>query len=248
MRLFLPALLLSACGNPAAIDNAILVETSPLRDTFTAISLEPLVSLVEQPLSLIETQADCPRITVLPSAENTTHERWQGGCTLADGALVHGELEHFIGPGTEWIAGRDFRIEHGDTLRFGIDGAIEITAADALWLVDAAVALCGTHAWPCDDGVLGLDLAYTIYPAATFPNDYDTTVSGVVATETRTSTLDGAWSVDTQRCAAEPVSGLLSINQGAHHAMTLDGADACDGCAALQVQGLSVPDLCGLNP
>ena len=248
MRLFIPILMTIACGSPDAVDDTLVVETGPLIDTFAAIDLEPLVGLLVQPLAGLNTQADCPRLTILASTEDTAHERWQGGCALVDGSIITGTLERFEGPNSTWIAGKDFRIAQGAALVFGIDGAIELAETDALWLVDVAVAFCGTERWPCTDGVVGLDLAYTIYPAATFPGDYDTTVSGVVATETRTITLDGAYSIDTAQCAIEPVWGMLSIHSGAHHALTLNGRGACDGCAVLQVQGLSAPDVCGLNP
>jgi hypothetical protein len=248
MRNLLLPILLTACGTSAELSDTVQVDPQPLLDTFSAVQLEPLVGLVEQPAAVIGGQLDCPVVTTIAAGNDVTHERWEGGCTLADGSVVLGEFERFDGPDAAWIAGRDFRVEQDGELRFGLDGAIEITPTDSLWLVDAAVAMCGTQTWPCSEGVLGLDLAYTIYPAASFPLDYDTTVSGMISTESNTTTLDGAWSVDEALCPIEPTVGMLSIHGGGHHAMTLDGALACDGCAGVQVQGLAAPVLCGLNP
>ncbi len=248
MRPYLAIFFLTACGTTVVNEGSVQVQTGPLLDTVAAVQLEPLVDLVAQPLPYLMPTADCPRHTILESAEDTTHERWEGGCTREDGAMVEGDMERFDGPHGAWLAGHDFRIEDNGKLRFGLDGAIELSTGSALWLVDAAVALCGTRNWPCDNGVLGLDLSYTVYPADTFPEDYDTTVSGIVATETATATLDGAWGVDISQCGIEPIWGSLSVYRGMHHAILLDGASDCDGCASLKVQGTTAPKLCGLTP
>ncbi len=240
--------MLTACGTAPSTSPVVEADPAPMLEAFTAVQPEPLVELVEQPHTVIGTSASCPIVTVLESAPDTLREHWQGGCTLENGQEIVGELERFDGPDGAWIAGNGFRLQQDTEVLFVLDGAIEITVAGELWLIDAAASVCGTEHWACGEGVLGLDLDFTIYPAALFPQDYDTTVSGALATEDTTFTLDGAWSVDETACILEPTRGMLSVQQGRHHALTLDGADSCDGCLGWQVQGQPTPGLCGLNP
>ena len=114
-------------------------------------------------------------------------------------------------------------------------------------MLEAAASLCGLESWECTDGVLGVDLSFSVYPAQGFPHDYDTTVSGVIATNSTPVTVDGAWSTDTSRCEIEAANGMFTVSQGEHHALTLNGALACDGCGEWQVQGQPTPGLCGLT-
>lgn len=248
MRIFLPIIVLAGC-NEAVEPGAFAEEANPqpMTEVVRAIQPAPLVELVEQTAALMGAGTDCPRVTVLDSKEDETHERWDGGCTSIDGIVFEGVLERFDGPDTAWLTGHNFRLEQNGQLVFGLDGAIEITAIDSLWLVDAAASVCGLRNWSCSEGFLGLDLTSTIFPAASFPENYDITVSGAVATDANTLTLDGAWSVDQSICELEPTSGMLSVRLGEHHAIELDGAIACDGCASWQVQGQPAPGLCGLT-
>jgi hypothetical protein len=247
MRIFLPIIVLAGCNE--AIEPGAYAEDAdpqPMSEVVRAIQPAPLVELVEHTAMVVGTEADCPRVTVLESKADEIHERWEGGCTLADGSSIEGVLERFDGPDTAWLTGHSFRLEKNGRTTFGLDGAIEITAVDSLWLVDVAASVCGLRHWGCSEGFLGLDLTSTIFPAETFPENYDITVSGAVATDRNTLTLDGAWSVDQSICEVEPTSGMLSIRMGEHHAIELDGAIACDGCASWQVQGQPTPGLCGL--
>ena len=247
MRNVLPLLFLSACGTSPAETPVVEANPAPLLDAMTAVQPEPLVELVEHPHAVIGSESACPAITILDSDPGTLKELWTGGCTSENGLRFEGELERFDGPDGAWIAGKSFRIEQASDPVFMLDGAIEISVSGDLWLIDAAAALCGTEHWSCSEGLLGLDLAFTIYPAAFFPQDYDATVSGAFATEDATYTLDGAWSIDEGICGIEPASGMLSVQQGRHHALTLNGAERCDGCLGWQVQGQPTPGLCGLN-
>jgi hypothetical protein len=247
MRTFFLLLMLTACGISPATTPVVEADPAPLLEAMSAVQPEPLVELVEHPHTVIGTAEDCPVVTVLESAPDTLREHWQGGCTLESGHEVTGEIERFDGPDGAWIAGNGFRLQLGSDTIFMLDGAIEVSVSGELWLIDAAASVCGTENWACTQGLLGLDLAFSIYPAALFPNDYDTTVSGAMATEDSTFTLDGAWSVDDSTCILEPTRGMLSVQQGLHHALTLNGADNCDGCIGWQVQGQPTPGLCGLN-
>ncbi len=244
MRVLLFTSLLTACGSPGGTEDFTAVDPQPVIHAMDAIELEPLIAWIEQPMALIDSQMDCPALTIVEQTSDSIHEHWTGGCQLADGRSITGEIERFESPDGAWIVGRDFRIYDGDDVLVGLDGAIEIIPTNDLWLVDVAAATCGAANWTCSQGLLGLDLNYTIYPAASFPSDYDATVSGTVATEFGTTTLDGAWSIDADVCSEEPASGLLSIHQGAHHAISHDGERACDGCADWKFQGQEAPRLC----
>jgi len=248
MRIIFPLLILPACVPTPAETPVVEADPAPLLEAMTAVQPEPLVELVEQPHSVVGTGIACPTVTILDSEPGTLKEHWMGGCTLENGMQIEGELERFDGPDGAWLAGKGFRIEQESDPVFMLDGAIEISVSGDLWLIDAAASLCGTEHWSCSEGLLGLDLAFTIYPAALFPHDYDATVSGAFATEEATFTLDGAWSIDEGICGIEPTRGMLSVQQGRHHALTLDGAERCDGCLGWQVQGQPTPGLCGLNP
>ena len=240
-------LMLSACGTSPANTSVLEADPSALIDAVTAVQPEPLVELIETPHQVVKTSDTCPTITVLETDEGTLKEQWQGGCTLDNGLRIDGVLERFDGPQGAWVSGDGFRVYSVDQSVFVLDGAVEISVSGDLWLIDAAAAICGTQHWPCTAGVLSLDLAYTIYPAALFPQDYDATVSGAFASEEGTYTLDGAWSIDDSVCGIEATHGMLSVRQGRHHALTLNGSEHCDGCLEWQIQGQPVPGLCGLS-
>ena len=72
-------------------------------------------------------------------------------------------------------------------------------------------------------------------------------MSGAFATEAGTYTLDGAWSIDETVCGMEATHGMLSVQEGRHHALKLNGSEHCDGCLEWQIQGQPTPGLCGLN-
>ena len=246
-RIVLPFALIG-CGASAELSPAPAADPTAAVEASAAIQLDGLIALVEQPTAHLPLDTQCPRATKLQEDDDAAlHLRLDGGCESAMGQTITGRLEHYEGPDGLWLIGSDFQVFEADTLVFGLDGAIEVTPSGSLWLVDVAAALCGTQSWTCDDGVLALDLSYTVFPAAGFPDDYDTTVSGTVATERASMTLDGAWSIDRAQCASEPVSGMVSIQRGEHHALTHDGAQSCDGCAGWQVQGQATDGLCGLT-
>jgi len=245
-RILLPFALIG-CGAPAGLSEPPAADPTAAIEASAAIQLDGLIALAEQPAVMMGFDGQCPRVTKMESDDATIHLRLDGECTSDAGRRITGHLEHYEGPDALWLIGSDFQIIEGESLVFGLDGAIEITPSGSLWLVDVAAAMCGTPSWSCEDGVLALDLNYTVFPAAGFPEDYDTTVSGTVATERTSMTLDGAWSIDRQQCALEPVSGMLSVQRGEHHALTHDGAQICDGCADWQVQGQATDGLCGLS-
>ena len=248
MRFFLSLLILPACGtSPAEVPVVEEVNPGPILDAVNAVQPEPLIELIETPHAVVGTEEHCPSITVIDSEPDTLKEHWQGGCALANGLQIDGELERLDGPDGAWISGSGFRVHQDNETVFALDGVVEVSVSGNLWLIDAAAALCGTEHWACSQGSLSLDLAFTVYPAALFPQDYDATVSGAFGTDNGTFTLDGAWSIDERICGVEATSGVLSVQQRRHHALKLNGSEYCDGCLDWQVQGQPTPGLCGLN-
>ena len=247
MRIIIPALILAGCDLTAPEADALDADPTPVAEAVRAVQPGPVLDLVHRTDSVVGTGEDCPQIELLQTETGDRHERWTGGCTLDDGTEVLGSLERFQSAEGSWITGADFRLVQADETVFGFDGAIEVTEVDALWLVDVAASVCGIEGWGCSDGLLGMDITTTVFPASTFPEDYDITVSGAIATDRSTMTVDGAWSVNQASCAVEPTEGTLTVRQGELHALTLDGAQACDACGGWEVQGQPTPGLCGLN-
>ncbi|MAY79390.1 MAG: hypothetical protein CL930_01230 [Deltaproteobacteria bacterium] len=247
MRIILIIPLIIACGGTEA-SNVAEFDSAPVAEATKATQPEPLVALVEQTHAIVGTEVDCPAVETVSHTPDALHERWTGGCTMSDGTQVKGDLERFDGPNAAWVVGNNFRLQKEQETTFMIDGAVTLHVSGNLWLVEAAASVCGLENWMCTDGFLGLDLSFTLYPAQGFPNDYDTTVSGVVATNSSPLTVDGAWSINSELCEVEPVTGLLTVSQGDHHSFTLNGAFACDGCGDWQVQGQPTPGLCGIAP
>jgi hypothetical protein len=245
MRTVFTIPLIVACGGTGASDVAEF-DSAPIVEATRATQPEPLVALVEHTHAVIGTDVVCPTVETLSNTADALHERWTGGCTMSDGTRVDGSIERFDGPNAAWVVGDNFRLQKEQEIMFMLDGAVTLHVSGDLWLVEAAASLCGIENWMCTDGFLGLDLSFTLYPAQSFPNDYDTTVSGVIATNSTPLTVDGAWSIDSERCEIEPVTGLLTVSQGEHHSFTLNGAFACDGCGDWQVQGQPTPGLCNI--
>ena len=247
MRLFSTILLTTGCGITAAEDAFVQADPTPVSEAMRILDPGPLVDLVHRPADSIRVGEDCPQVVTLDAGLNATHERWLGDCMTDDGAAVFGTLERFDGPNLAWITGTEFRVEQSGETVFALDGAVELTDVDALWLMDVSVSICGLADWQCADGMIGMDLTSSLFPSSGFPDDYDATVSGAIATDRSTMTVDGAWSMNANFCAIEPTQGALTIRHGDLHVLTLDGAQDCDACGLWEVQGQPMPELCGPN-
>ena len=165
IRLFIP-LTLAACGTPAEVSDSVAADPGAVVEASAAIQLDGIIALTEQTKALIPVDEQCPRVTQLQDDETVLHVRLDGDCTMGNGQYVTGHVEHYEGPDGMWLIGSDFQLTEADALIFGLDGAVEITPTGSLWLVDVAAALCGTQNWSCEDGVLALDLNYTVFPAS----------------------------------------------------------------------------------
>ena len=254
MSRFLPMLLLLAC-DPApqvAIDTPA-VDAGLVQQALEAARPGPLLAFSEQLSGLVSADGGaCPRVDTLEvDAEGVpVRELWIGGCTTTDGARIEGFVEvHHVETdhGSErWLAGEGFSVTRGDELELYLDGAIESVEQDELLLIEAAATWCGGVEAPCADEAVTVDLTYSIYPAAGYPDTYDITVSGVVAPDAPIS-VEGSWSVNMESCATEPTNGAFALQRGERHDLGMDGALSCDGCATWNVQGLDAPPFCGVE-
>ncbi|MEL6344912.1 MAG: hypothetical protein AAFV53_17475 [Myxococcota bacterium] len=207
----------------------------------------PLLELSALAHTLVPMEGGCPVVETFDFVDGVpTRERWTGGCVLSDGAVLSGTLEILDQDGEQWIAGDDFSVSHNGALELYLDGAIEAVEREDLLLVDASATWCGGDDAPCAAGTVTVDLSYSLFPADGYPSDYDVTVSGVVAPGTAI-TVEGSWSVDLDACDSEPTDGVFALRRGERHDLTLDGALDCDACAHWIVQGVDVPEYCGLD-
>lgn len=240
MRLGLLLVVLVGCGSeePTVADAP---DAGALGPAIAASRVEPLVDLVEDPREALDAEEDCPSVEVL----DEQRELWVGGCVQSDGTVVEGRLTRYDGPEGAWVAAEGFSLRQDGDLVLYLDGAVELYGEGDEVTLDAAASLCG-FGGPCADGLLTVDLSFTLFPLAHYPLTYDATVTGVVASDGGAPiALDGAWSIDDATCRSEPASGLFTLRRGERQALELDGGLDCDGCVRWSVQGLPVGEYCG---
>ena len=251
----LPLLLLLACetvstvapDEPAA--DLVLVEQA-----LDAVRPGPLLALTDRitALEVIDTTTEtvgCPQIDVLEiDADGApVRELWTGGCTTPDGLRLDGMVEIHTTERGQWLASSGLTVSRDGELELYFDGAIETIEQDELLLIEASATWCSPEA-PCSDESLTVDLTYSIYPAAGYPDAYDITVSGIATAASDVPiTVEGSWSIHAETCTREPTNGAFALQRGERHDLGMDGALSCDGCAAWTVQGLDVPPYCGLD-
>ena len=157
---------------------------------------------------------------------------------------MQGRLERYAGGGAAWIASEGFTVRRDGGLVFALSGAVELQEQGELALLDAAATWCGAAGPACADGPVPVDLAFTIFPLSGYPGAYDGTVTGAVGASSGVATVEGAWSVDQSACPVEPASGTFALRAEQRHALVMDGATACDACAAWTVDGMAAPAWC----
>jgi hypothetical protein len=239
----LPMLCLWACGADAPVDpfaHRLEGAAQELEFALDASDPEPLIALLSGPRIAVED--GCPSVERIEDTAGI-RETWTGGCVQADGTFIDGQLERFEGTTGDWISAEGFAVLRDDALLFYLDGAIEMAGEGGIWLIDATATTCGLEQ-DCAQGTMSVDLAFSIFPAAGFPHDYDVTVSGFIATDTTPILIDGAWRIDRAVCGIEPMDGTIAIQRGTHQTLRLDGAVACDACAEWALQGRPAPSYC----
>ncbi len=268
--LFAPVFLL-ACGvgadDPveAEPDDAVLAGALP------GLSPQPLVDLAEDPRLQLGVDPQCggpadllladPAVdgapTGSPSADpldrlsadpdGPVTEAWSSACDFGPGVELDGSLTWTHGPDGAVLVGDRAVLRRDGVVELALDGAIELLEQGDLLLVDAAASWCGPGGPACDADALTVDLSFSLFPADGYPTAYDVTVSGVVGTVDSLVSVEGVWSVDDAACPEEPANGVVALRSGERHALELDGAERCDGCAGWSVQGLRAPAWCGLD-
>ena len=269
------AVLLVGCAVDATEVVVPDAEADRIGDALVVADPEPMVELVDATALALAVEPGCPRVDVVSpdlgpegvyvddtagassplldlddtrTDEPGARELWTGGCTTSDGARVEGTLERRTLGDATWIAADGFTIRRGDDVEVYLDGAVEVFAEGDLLLVEAAASLCGTEGLSCDDGPVSVDLAWSIYPATSYPLAYDATVSGVVGDAgDAATTVQGAWTIDGAACAREPTEGSFALRTTDRHILEVDGSDACDACASWWLRGAAVTPLCGLG-
>ncbi|MFT4975771.1 MAG: hypothetical protein ACI8S6_001664 [Myxococcota bacterium] len=246
MRLLtIAVLLLVGCGPDPA--QHVAPNSTVVEQAIRTARPGPLLELPALLRDLVPAEGGCPHVEVLEATDAVpTRELWTGGCQLSDGTLIDGALELVERDDEQWLAGDAFTVSRGGELELYLDGTIEAVEQQQLLLLDAAATWCGGDAAPCADGLVTVDLSYSIYPADGYPDAYDVTVTGVVAPGAPIA-VEGSWSVDLSTCPGEPTDGVFALRQGERHDLTLDGAVDCDACADWTVQGIPVTDYCGVE-
>ena len=269
----LPILMLLACDPlPSMVVDQPLAEPELVQQALDASRPGPILALQDRigalapivPEALevaiealeegIESEVlTCPRVDVLEvdALGAPVRELWTGGCTLPDGAQLDGFVEIHSTDTEQWMAGEGLSITRDGELELYFDGAIEAVEQDELLLIEAAATWCGGPEAPCADAeeilsLVTVDLTYSIYPAAGYPDAYDITVRGVVSPDAPIA-VEGSWSVNLDTCAMEPTDGAFALQRGERHDLGMDGALSCDGCVAWTVQGLDAPPYCGIE-
>lgn len=245
MRLLSALLMLPACGSPEPVGNAAVdADPAVLGETLEAARPEPLVQLLDDPRAAVGEDPSCPLVENLATEPGVVHERLHGGCRTVDGATVQGRLERFDSAGAAWIVSEGFTVRRDGGLVFALSGSVELQEQGDLVLLDAATSWCGSGGPACADGPVPVDLAFTIFPLSGYPSAYDGTVTGAVGASQGVATVEGAWSVDLAACPVEPANGIFALRADKRHAVVMDGATACDACAAWTVDGQVAPDWC----
>jgi hypothetical protein len=241
-RMLVLLLALSGCG-PAA--GFVPAEVDPatwdlVADVLGIAQPEPWLEGARHLESLVPSDESCPTLSDVSDADT---QRFDGGCLLEDGAFVWGSLVHHEDYASTWVSGDHYSVADAAGVRFGFDGAITVDRDGDMLFVDAAFAACGGPAFACDEGLTTVDLAYTVYPAGSFPGRYDLTVRGVVEPAGDDAVrVQGTWSIDETACELEPIDGLAVIDADRAYSLEFDGT--CDGCARAFVDGLAAQPAC----
>ena len=198
---------LTGCGISTVEQPVEAPDPGLLTEGLARVSPEPWVELVEETSDWLGDMSACEGTEHLEEldldgAVLTLRDTWQGPCELEDGTVLSGRLVRFEDEQQTWLAGQSFELQREGETVFVLDGAIELGGQGDLLLVDVAATTCGPESGDCAEGVHTLDLTWTVFPAQGYPETYDVTVSGVVATDDAPMGVEGTWSIDEAACAA----------------------------------------------
>jgi len=217
------------------------LDLAPAAQAFELAQPGQTLALLDDPALWLPFDPACPALILGDGGV----ERWQGDCAMADGGMVFGSLEHFVGADHRWVAGNGLQVVDavGATILY-LDGAVELLSAGELASIGASFTACGFER-PCALGAATVDLALSVFPYSGYPSRYDLAVEGAVATaQLEPTAVSGTVSIDLEVCGIEPSSGTLLVHGDAPWGLDFDGASACDACAATAFEGLPVGPGC----
>ncbi|NOY27324.1 MAG: hypothetical protein GXP62_15765 [Oligoflexia bacterium] len=235
----LASLLATACGGTLEPEVAPLASPDEIGATWAAVQPEGLLDLVDATSDAVPQGLACPTFERADGIDT-----WTGGCSLLDGTVIEGSLRRYEGLDGSWVAGQRFAVIRDDHLELYLDGSVELWDQGELLQLEASATICGAQV-DCADGLVSLDLRYTLRFGEQAPDIADATVRGVVALDgAEPAAVEGAWRLDRQVCAKEPVDGIFAVLLDQRQTLELDGDTACDGCARWTIQGMDAPTWC----
>lgn len=251
-------LALVACGfqDDPFDEEVVVTDDAELLAAVSGLSPEALADTLDDPRAQLGVDPDCDRaLSPLspegmgsgPRLDDPAVEVWSAGCDFARGVELDGMLTWTRADDGVVLVAEDAVLRRDGVVELVLDGVIELAEVGDQLLLDVSASWCGPGGPTCDLDPLTVDLDYSLFPAVGFPQAYDLTVSGLVGTADAAISVEGAWSIDEAACLDEPANGVLALRGGVRHALEMDGAERCDGCATHVVQGQRAPDWCALD-
>ncbi len=250
----LPLIASIACGAVDPVDPLGLpADDSSVAIALAGLSPEALLDLVEDPRLQLAFDPFCgpldPSLARVGPMGLKVAERevWTADCLTDPDVVLEGSLVWTRGPDQLSLVGDRAVLWRNGEVEFALDGAIEAFEQGELLLLDAAATWCGPGGPLCDADALTVDLSFSLFPASAYPAAYDVTVTGAVGSNDALVSVEGAWSIDSAACPEEPTNGALALRGLRRHALDLDGAERCDGCAGWAVPGQRDRPWCALD-
>ena len=161
---------------------------------------------------------------------------WEGSCSY-DNLSIQG----FIQLTEDKLIAEHFSVLFDDKLEFYIDGFIDYSEQDDLLRIESIVYLCEGQE-QCQTPLILHALVSSIYPNSSYPEYYETTVSGLISQDS-SHRIDASWLTNIAECTEEPSSGFIGIGD---IELQMNGSHQCDGCALLHIQGVESYESCNL--
>ena len=162
---------------------------------------------------------------------------WEGSCNYDD---VH--IEGTVFGTSEQLSARNFNVYHNDVLTVHLDGDITYSEHADILRIESTIHLC-TSASQCQGSPMLLDLVTNIFPYTTYPETYETSVSGVVFLQD-TYRIDAIWETDTSVCDKEPTTGFIDFGD---FSLDVNGEQTCDGCGWITHSPQAIQEICHVS-
>jgi hypothetical protein len=159
---------------------------------------------------------------------------WEGLCNYE-----HIQIEGSIEIQKDWLLAKDFSIHVDQQRHMYLDGSIEWIEYDDLLRIESSIQSCNSIS-ECQAPVVLQTLTKTIYPFSSYPERYETNISGLLVSE-KSVRIDATWEFDSAICQMEPIIGFIGIGE---YELQLDGYHFCDNCGNLYGQGFPLEENC----